>query len=64
MDIERVQKSACHIILGDSYNYHRGALKYLNLDDLASRRDKLSLKFAYKAEKHPKHKNWFKLNAN
>ena len=63
-DIERVQKSACHIILGDSYDYYRGALKSLNLDDLASRRDKLSLKFATKAEKHPKHKNWFKLNAN
>ena len=64
LDIERVQKSACHIILGDSYISYRSSLKSLNLDPLTLRRDKLSLKFAIKAEKHPKHKKWFKLNSN
>ena len=62
MDIERVQKSACHIILGDSYASYRSALIDLDLESLAVRRNNLSLKFAIKAEKHPKHRNWFKLN--
>ena len=62
MDIERVQKSACHIILGDSYASYRSALIDLDLESLAVRQNNLSLKFAIKAEKHPKHRNWFKLN--
>ena len=56
MDIERVQKSACHIIMGDSYASYRSALIDLNLESLAVRKDNLSLKFAIKAEKQPKHK--------
>ena len=32
------------------------------LETLEKRRDKLSLKFALKAEKHQKFKKWFKLN--
>ena len=64
MDIERIQKSACHIILGEDYTSYRNALKLLNLDPLSVRRDKLCLKFVKKAEKHPKHRHWFKLNDN
>ena len=59
--IERVQKCAAHIILGDLYESYRDALKTLNLDSLETRRQKLTLKFALKAEKNNKFKTWFKL---
>ena len=58
--IERVQKSALHIILGDEYGTYRGALKSLNLESLETRRQMICLKFAKKAEKHPKFSKWFK----
>ena len=64
IDIERIQKSACHIILGDSYSSYKNALKTLCLDSLSVRRNGLCLKFAKKAEKHPKHSKWFKPNDN
>ena len=64
IDIERVQKSACRIILDSKYISYRSALKSLCLDPLKERRDKLCLKFVKKAEKHPKHKNWFQPNRN
>jgi hypothetical protein len=59
-DLERVQKSACHIILGESYSSYRDSLKILGLDPLESRRNALALKFAVKSEKHDKFKFWFK----
>ena len=62
IDIERVQKSACHIILGDNYVSYRNALGTLNLGNLETRRNQLCLKFGKKAEKHEKFRNWFKLN--
>ena len=62
MDIERVQKAALHIVLGQEYISYKNALKHLNLDSLEKRREKLCLKFGEKAEKHSKFKNWFKLN--
>ena len=60
--IERVQKIACCIILGEKYLSYKSALKTLNLESLESRRKKLSLKFALKASKHSKFKSWFKVN--
>ena len=62
-DLERVQKTACHIILGDAYFYYKNAIKSLNLDSLEDRRNKLTLKFALKSEKNLKFKAWFKLAA-
>ena len=59
-DIERIQKSATCIILGDTYVSYREALKSLGIDSLKSRRDKLCLKFGKKAEKHQKFQKWFK----
>ena len=59
-DLERVQKSASHIILGDLYTSYKCALKDLNLDSLESRRNKLTLKFALTSEKNQKFKSWFK----
>ena len=54
-EIERVQK-----VLGGQYVSYKSALKYTGMETLESRRVKLCLKFARKAEKHPKHKAWFK----
>ena len=62
VDIERVQKSVAHIILGQNYVSYREALKTLGLESLKVRRDKLCLNFALKAEKHDKFKKWFKLS--
>ena len=59
-DIERVQKSFCHILLGSQYNSYKFALYKLNLNSLVQRRKKLCLRFALKAEKHEKFKHWFK----
>ena len=64
LDIERVQKSAAHIILGDRYVSYKEALKSLNLESLLFRRDKLCLNFAKKAEKHNKFSKWFKVSTN
>ena len=64
IDIERIQKSAFHIILGSYYTSYKNALKTLCLDPLSVRRDSLCLSFARKAEKHPKHSKWFQLNDN
>ena len=62
VDIERIQKSVAHIILGQNYVSYREALKTLGLESLKVRRDKLCLNFALKAEKHDKFKKWFKLS--
>ena len=59
-NIERVQKSACHIILGNNYNSYENALQHLGLDNLETRRTKLSYKFALKSEKHDKFKSWYR----
>jgi hypothetical protein len=63
-DIERIQKTALHIMLGDSYQSYVNALDKDGLESLDDRRHKLCLKFARKSAAHPKHKNWFKLNMN
>ena len=61
-DIERVQKTALHVILGMDYRAYGAALDLLGLESLEDRRAKLCVKFATKSAKHEKHKNWFKLN--
>ena len=60
LQIERVQKSAFHIILGDQYSSYRSALKALKSDTLFERRRKLCIKFANKSVKSPKFSKWFK----
>ena len=59
-DIERVQKSFCHIYLGGKYESYHGALKQVGLESLEKHREKLCLKFALSAEKSNKFKHWFK----
>ena len=58
--IERVQKSALCIILGQDYTSYKSALKELELESLQARRIKLCRKFAIKSQKHPKFSKWFK----
>ena len=51
-DIERVQKAACAIILGDSFETYRKSCSVLNLEDLKTRREKMCIKFAKKEAKN------------
>ena len=58
-DIERVQKSFLHIVLGHQYQDYQSALEIAHLETLVQRRLKLCKKFAMKASRHPKHRKWF-----
>ena len=63
-DIERVQKSACAIILGKQYVSYQAAFNNLVLERLESRRISLSSKFAKKALKSEKYASWFNPDSN
>ena len=56
--IERVQKMALHLILGERYKRYERALEMVGLE---TRRTRLCINFALKAEKNEKFKHWFKL---
>ena len=62
LNIERVQKSAFHVILGQKYNSYINACSYLNVQTLYERRQHLCLKFGKKAFKNKKFTKWFKTN--
>ena len=64
IDLERIQKCAAHIILGEEYDSYREALLRLDLETLKSRREKLCLKFGRKSEKDQKFQKWFKSASN
>ena len=61
-DLERVQRSALKVILGEKYVGYKKSLEILNLQLLKDRRSELCLRFAKKSLKHPKHKEMFPLN--
>ena len=63
LKIERVQKSALRIILGDSYVSYTSALRRTKLDSLFKRRQKLCSSFAVKCYKNKKFNAWFKPNS-
>ena len=63
-ELERVQKSAVKIILKNKYQDYQKSLKYLNIDELSTRRDKFNLKFAKGCLKNPKVNNFFPLKTN
>ena len=50
-DLERCQKTSVRLILGPKYNNYEEALKYLHMETLDKRRDKLCMKFAEKCIK-------------
>ena len=60
--LERVQKTACGIILGGKISSYKSALKILNMETLESRREQISLKFAKRALKSEKFGQWFAFN--
>ena len=62
ISIERIQKSALHIILDEDYNSYNSALKTVGLTKLSQRRRKICLNFAKKCQKNPKFTNWFRPN--
>ena len=62
-DLERVQKSALKIILGNRYYGYKKALNQLDLESLEDRREVLCLKFARKCLKNKKTQHLFPLNA-
>ena len=64
IDLERIQKCAAHIILGEDYDSYRKALLRLDLKTLHNRREKLCLKFGKKSEKDLKFQKWFKPASN
>ena len=57
--IERVQKAAFAVILGDDYIDYRNALAMLGLQTLSERRKALCLKFGKKCLKSEQYKHWF-----
>ena len=61
-DLERVQKTALKVILGNKFKSYKNALSMLNIETLTERREQLCLSFALKASKHPKTKQMFPLN--
>jgi hypothetical protein len=46
--LERVQKSACAIILGENYSSYKSALRNLEMDSLELRRQQICLTFGKK----------------
>ena len=60
--LERVQKTACAIILGGGYKSYKTALKGLKMDSLEIRREKICLEFGKKALKSNKFENWFSID--
>ena len=60
-DLERVQKSAVRLILGNQYKGYRKSLQILEMENLDDRRKELCLRFALKAAKHEKMRKMFPL---
>ena len=60
-DLERVQKVAMKVILGQRYENYEDALDKLNLETLINRREFLCLKFAQNTVKNPKVSDMFQL---
>ena len=58
-DIERVQSTFLHIVLGLKYSSYEHALGLANLETLQSRRQTICERFVLKAARHPKHQHWF-----
>ena len=60
--LERIQKSACKVILGSKYSGYKEALNQLEIPPLSERRDELFENFTIKNYKNEKLKEFFKPN--
>ena len=58
-DLARIQRSAVSIIMGERFKNYSNSLKYLELEDLNSRRERLCLNFALRSMKHERFKHIF-----
>ena len=58
-DLERVQKTFCHIVMGPRYLDYDHALENIGLEKLTNRRDEICLNFALNCLKNEKFKNLF-----
>ena len=61
-DLERMQKAAVRVIMGNNYSSYKNGLKDLKLDTLERRRDLLCLIFAKNCLNSEKMKEIFPLN--
>ena len=61
-DLERIQKSAVKVILGQRYMGYRKSLEFLGIQTLKERRKELCLKFAQKCLSNPKLRGMFPEN--
>ena len=61
-DIERVQKAAVRLIMGNKYQGYKEALKHMNMESLRDRRDRMALNFAKKSLKMENFSKLFPLN--
>ena len=61
-DIERVQKAALRLNMGNSYQGYKQALQHMKLDSLKERRKKMALSFAKKSLKLDNFSKFFPLN--
>ena len=61
-DLERVQKAAVRVIMGNNYTNYQNALKELNLETLEKRRKQLCFKFAKNCLKNDKVKDLFPIH--
>lgn len=63
-DLERVQKSAVRVIMGEKYQNYMHGLKTLKLETLDKRRERLCLSFAKKCLNNEKVRNFFPKNVS
>ena len=56
--LERVQKRACKIILGNKYISYQNAVHQCNLTESKARRDQICVQFANKLLETPKFRSW------
>ena len=63
-DIERVQRTALKVILGEAYDDYENALITCDLENLYNRREKRCLTFGLRSLKHPKHMHMFPYNTS
>ena len=61
-DLERVQKAALRVILGEKYISYENALSVMKIESLEKRRQNLCLKFAKQCTRNEKLKNMFPKN--
>ena len=61
-DLERVQKTAVRIIMGNEYKGYRKSLLELDIETLDERREKLCLNFAKRCLKNEKARKMFPMN--